>query len=183
MRTARLLNRFMRRWTHPDNPRLVLLVAVGVLAGGCGDDTVDNQQVEQGIQSSLSSSQVKVTSASCPSDEKKQKGATFDCNVKLSNGGSGKVEVTQHGGNRYTYTFVAGSVQVPGSYVDQQIEAQLEKQGITGATVECPDTIIVKLQSPVTCNVTGAGGKATTEVTFEFSSADGEVSSSSVSPS
>lgn len=162
---------------------LLFAMAVGVVAGGCGDDTVDNQKVEQGIESSLSSSQVKVTSASCPSDEKKQKGASFNCNVKLSNGGSGKVEVTQQGGNHYTYKFVEGSVQVPGSYVDQQIEAQLEKQGITGATVQCPNTIIVKLQSPVTCNVTGAGGRATTEVTFEFQTADGEVNSSSVNTS
>jgi hypothetical protein len=43
--------------------------------------------------------------------------------------------------------------------------------------------IIVKTDSPVTCDVTGAQGHATTEVTFEFSSADGEVSQSSVSTS
>jgi hypothetical protein len=159
----------------------VLVMALAL--GACGDSTVDSSQIEDGIESSLSTADVKVTSANCPADEKKEKGASFDCTVKLSNGGTGKVEVTQQGGNRYTYTFVPGSVEVPGSYVDQQLEQQLAKQGVSNATVTCPSMIIVKTDSPVTCDVTGAQGRATTKVTFEFSSADGEVSQSSVSTS
>jgi hypothetical protein len=164
--------------------RTAVVLALAIALAGCGgSDTVDSQQIEKGIESSLSTSDVKVTSASCPSDVKKEKGGTFDCTVKLSNGGSGKVEVTQQGANHFTYEFVPGSVQVPGSYVDQQLEAALAKEGITGATVTCPSNIIVKTDSPVTCNVTGAQGKATTEVTFTFTSEDGEVDSSSVSTS
>lgn len=175
---------------------LAALVVAAAVAG-CGSDsggstasgtaaasarTVDTQQVEQGIEKSLSTSQVQVTSVDCPSDVPKKQGATFQCTVKLSNGGAGKVEVTQQGANRYTYSFVDGSVQIPGSWVDQQIEAELDKEGFPNATVECPSNIIVKTNSPVTCNVTGAGG-GTTEVTFEFSSEDGTVDSSSVSSS
>jgi hypothetical protein len=163
---------------------LSLATALLLAGAGCGrSDTVDSQEVEDGIVSSLSTGTVKVTKADCPSDVKKQKGATFDCTVTLSNGGTGKVKVTQQGANRYTYAFVNGSVQIPGSSVDQQIETQLAKQGIANATVTCPSNIIVKENSPVTCNVTGAQGVAATEVTFEFSSADGEVSPSSVSTS
>src|SRR5947209_10097216 len=130
---------------------LALAVTLGGIAAGCGTSksgststtkststattaaarTVDDQQVEQGIQSSLSTSSVKVTKASCPPDVPVQSGGTFSCSVTFSNGATGKVTVTQKGAGRYSYAVTPGSVQIPGSEVDQQIEAQLAKQGIS----------------------------------------------------
>src|SRR6266576_2359647 len=93
----------------------------GFAVAGCGSSssttaptstasgrTVNQTQVEQGIEQSLSTSSVKVTSAKCPSNVSVQVGATFTCSVTLSNGGTGKVTVTQLGANHYKYAFAPG---------------------------------------------------------------------------
>jgi len=171
------------------------LLAVAVLAIGCGGSsskqssgtsgantqrTVNTEQVEKGIESSLSTSSVKVTKASCPSDVPVQQGATFTCNVTLSNGGVGKVTVTQQGADRYTYAFVPGSVKIPGATADEAIEKSLAAQGIPNTTVTCPENIIVKVGTTVTCNVTGGEGKVGGTVTFTFSEANGTINTQSV---
>src|SRR5215211_7343845 len=94
--TIRGVSMFVRRPTG-----LASLALFALALGACGDDsdtqstnssgakapaTVDSSQVEQGIEQDLSTSTVEVTGASCPSDVEKQKGATFTCSVKLSNG-------------------------------------------------------------------------------------------------
>ena len=171
-----------------------VLLAASALAVGCGSSskessgtdtagaqrTVDSEAVEKGIESSLSTSTVKVTDASCPGDVAVQEGATFTCSVKLSNGGSGKVTVTQKGAHQYAYEFTPGSVKIPGTSAAAVIEKQLAAQGAPNAQVTCPETIIVKVNSPVTCNVSGAQGAAAGTVTFEFSEANGTVSPTSV---
>jgi hypothetical protein len=144
--------------------------------------TVDTATVEQQIQQQLSTSDVKVTNVNCPSNVKVQKGATFTCTVYFSNNGGGKVQVTQQGGGHYTYVLEPGSVTVPGSWVDGQLEQALAKEGISGATVTCPATIVVKVGTTVTCNVTGKNG-VKGQVTFQFTNANGSVDTSSVSES
>ena len=163
-----------------------LAVAVGVLAtGGCGsDDTVDASKAEQGIESSsLSTSTTQITSASCPDDVKKEKDGTFTCDVKLSGGGKAEVTVTQTSDrNTFSYAFKSGSVVLPGSTVDKEVEQDLANAGVKGATVNCPDTVPVKPGTTVTCPVTTASGRQAT-VSFEFSDSSGTVSSSSVAES
>ena len=167
---------------------------VALALAGCGSSsdstatsaqtrTVDDQQVEQGIEQSLSSSSAKVTKASCPSDVPVQKGDTFTCSVTFSNDATGKVTVTQKGANHYTYALKSGSVQIPGSAVDQQLEKELASAGAPNATVKCPDNIIVKTGTTVTCDVSGAQGVANGTVTFTFSDAEGTVDPSSVKTS
>ena len=171
------------------------LLAVAVLAIGCGGSsskqssgtsgantqrTVNTEQVEKGIESSLSTSSVKVTKATCPSDAPVQQGATFTCNVTLSNGGVGKVTVTQQGADRYTYAFVPGSVKIPGATADEAIEKSLAAQGIPNTTVTCPENIIVKVGTTVTCKVSGGEGKVGGTVTFTFSEANGTINTQSV---
>ena len=175
--------------------RFAFAVLLALAAGACGSSsssstggtstaaqtrTVDDAQVEQGIEQDLSTSSVKATSASCPSDEPVESGASFTCSVKFSNGATGKVKVTQKGANRYTYTLQSGSVQIPGTEVASQIEKDLAAQGVKNASVKCPTTIIVKENSPVTCDVSGASGATAGTVTYTFSSAEGTVDSSSV---
>jgi len=133
-----------------------ILFTVGALAlAGCGssdDDTatsaptrtVDDATVEQGITDDLSTSSEKVTDVKCPSDVAVQQGDTFTCTVTFSNGATGKAKVTQQGGNRYSYSLEAGSVQIPGSEVETSLEKDLAAQGAPNATVTCPQTIIVK---------------------------------------
>lgn len=140
--------------------------------------TVDDAQVEQGIEQDLSTSSVKVTSASCPSGEQVESGATFTCSLKFSNGATGKAKVTQKGADRYTYEIVPGSVMVPGSVAEAEIQKQLAAEGVPNATVNCPDNIIVKENSKVTCDV--SGDKAGGTVSFTFSNTEGTVDPSSV---
>lgn len=172
-----------------------LAVALGVLVlAGCGSSgtttttrtatplrTVDSASIESQIEEQLSVSGAKVTSVTCPDDVKSQAGATFDCSVSWSNGATGKVKVTETSIGHFTYAPVSGSVQVPGTTVATSLEKSLADQGIPNATVTCPQTIVVKLNSTVTCDVTGASGAATGTVSFMFSSAEGTIDSSSVS--
>lgn len=162
----------------------ILAVVLGAAVVGCGDDTVDASKAEQGIESSsLSTSTTQITSASCPDDVKKEKGKTFTCDVKLSGGGKAKVTVTQTtNGDTFSYAFKPGSVVLPGSTVDKEIEQELADAGVKGATVNCPETIPVKTGTTVTCPVTSSSGRQAT-VSFEFSDSSGTVDSSSVKES
>jgi hypothetical protein len=162
---------------------IVVLIAA-LAAAGCGSDTVDAGKAEQGLESSsLSTSSTKITSASCPNDVKKEKGQTFTCDVKLSGGGKAKVTVTQTSShNTFSYAYKPGSVVIPGSKIDQQLEQDLADAGIKNAQVNCPSSVTVKLDTTVTCPVALSSGAQGT-VSFEFSSASGTVDSSSVKES
>ncbi len=156
---------------------------IGALAAGCGsssDDTVDDAQVEQGIKDDLSTSSAKVTSAKCPTDVTVKKGDTFTCTVTFDSGATGDATVTQQALGKYTYELKPGSVQVPGSTADAAVEKSLAARGIPNATVNCPENIIVKVGTTVTCNVSGAQAIASGTVTFTFSDAEGTIDSSSV---
>ena len=180
------------------NRRLALVagaIAIGALcAGGCGSSsggsatgtqtkTVDDASVEQGIETSLSTSSAKVTSAKCPSDVPVQKGDTFSCTVTFSDGATGKATVTQKGAGHYSYELTPGSVQIPGSTADAAVEKSLAAQGIPNTTVTCPENIIVKVGTTVTCDVSGGQGVAGGTVTFTFSDAEGDIDTSSVKTS
>ena len=116
-------------------------VALSMLAAsGCGSDTVDASKAEQGIESSsLSNSTTEITSASCPSDVKKEKGGTFTCDVKLSGGGKAEVTVTQTSNhNTFSYAYKAGSVVLPGSDGRQGARARPRRRRGQGRAGELP---------------------------------------------
>ena len=157
-------------------------IVLGLLAtAGCGSDTVDASKAEQGIESSsLSTSTTQITSASCPDDVKKEKGKTFTCDVKLSGGGKAQVTVTQTSDrDTFSYAFKSGSVVLPGSTVDKEVEQDLADAGVEGATVNCPANVPVKPGTTVTCPITSSSGREAT-VSFTFSNSSGTVDSSSV---
>jgi hypothetical protein len=162
----------------------VLLAVAALAAAGCGgEETVDDAEVEQGIEQSLSTAAVEVTSAGCPPDVKVEEGATFTCTVKLDNGAGGKATVTQEGGNRFTYALKPGSVRIPGATVEAAIETSLAARGAPEAAVTCPETIVVKVGTTVTCDVSGVQAPATGTVTYTFSDASGTVDPASVETS
>ena len=166
--------------------RVVVLVSCIAALAGCGSSnsaptrTVDDAAVESGIKQQLSSPSAEVTSVKCPSDQESKPGGSFTCSVSWSNGATGKVKVTQTAGNHFTYEPVSGSVQVPGSTVEKSLEQDLAKQGAPNATVHCPDNIIVKVGTTVTCDLGTASGKTAGSLTFQFSSATGTIDTSSV---
>ncbi len=162
---------------------LLAFGAICIVGCGSGSKNVDAAQVEQGIERSLSTSSVHVTNANCPEDVKSETGATFTCSVKFSNDATGKVTVTQTGHKDFTYALKPGSVKVPGSSVEAELKKSLAAQGAKNATVTCPESIVVKVGTTATCNVSGASGAAHGNVTFTFSSAEGTVDASSVKTS
>jgi len=67
----------------------VLLGAVSLLVfvAGCGETVIDSAKTEDALEANLSKSlNKKVSSVDCPSDQKVEKGATFTCSVKFSDG-------------------------------------------------------------------------------------------------
>ena len=75
---------------HPGAVRTLLVVAVAtaaLVAAGCGETVIDSVKTEAAIQSNLEKSlHHKVSSVSCPSEQKVEPNATFDCAVDFSNG-------------------------------------------------------------------------------------------------
>ena len=64
----------------------VSVVAALALAG-CGETVIDNSKTEGAIQSNLEKAlHDKVSSVSCPSEQKVEPGATFTCTVSFANG-------------------------------------------------------------------------------------------------
>lgn len=64
-------------------------IAVGatLVFVGCGETVIDNTKAEGAIQSNLEKSlHHRVSSVSCPSEQKVDPGATFDCTVDFANG-------------------------------------------------------------------------------------------------
>ena len=94
-----------------------------------------------------------------------------------------KVTVTQTSNhNTFSYAYKPGSVVLPGSKVDQQLEQALDDAGIKNAQANCPSSVPVKPDTTVTCPVALASGAQAT-VSFEFSNSSGTVDSSSVKES
>ena len=159
---------------------IVVATACAASMAGCGADTVDATAVEDEIEQELPTAEAKVSSVTCPTDVKSETGATFRCSVTWSNDAKGKVEVTQTSQKQFRYETVPGSVQIPGAEVEHELEQQLAQNGAAQATVTCPGTITVEVDTPVTCQAGGAGGQASGDLTFSFSTAEGTVDTSSL---
>jgi hypothetical protein len=66
---------------------LLGLLAAAVFVAGCGETVIDTTKTEEQLEANLSNSlNEKVSSVDCPSDQKVEKGATFNCSVKLPKG-------------------------------------------------------------------------------------------------
>jgi hypothetical protein len=63
------------------------LLAVVVAVAGCGETVIDSSKVQAAIQANLEKAlHHKVSSVSCPSEQKVTPGATFTCSVSFSGG-------------------------------------------------------------------------------------------------
>ena len=68
---------------------LAALVLVPLLLAGCGETVIDDVKTEDAIEKNLKDSLgKKVTAVDCPAGVEVEKGATFDCTVKLAGGKS-----------------------------------------------------------------------------------------------
>lgn len=164
----------------PSSLTVLLALATIALASSCGEDTIDADQVEQGIEQDLSTATTKIESVSCPDDVKKEKGATFECSAKLRGGGKADVQVKQTtAAGNYQYSYKPGSVQIADNSLEPAIEEDLAQKGVEGAQVDCPDLVDVSTGKKFTCSVVTSGGRQGT-LTFTFSDNAGNVDSSSI---
>ena len=125
--------------------RATAVIVLALAAVGCGNDTIDADEAEAGIEQSLSSATASVSSMSCPNDIEKKEGATFTCDAKLEGGGKAKVKVTHTSkGGDFTYIFKPGTVVLTDYAVEPALEEELTASGVPDTTVDCPDTIKVK---------------------------------------
>ena len=69
-------------------------------------------------------------------------------------------------------------MQIPGAEVEH--DWSTARTSAAQATVTCPGTITVEVDTPVTCQAGGAGGQASGDLTFSFSTAEGTVDTSSL---
>lgn len=162
-------------------PAVTTLLVIAGFVAGCGDDKVDTAAIEGTIKSELKAGGTSPSTVKCPNEVTSDRGTKFKCDVAMTNGATGVVEVTMNGKDNFLFKLVPGSVQVPGATVEKEIQQQLATKGIPDATVNCPDNIIVKLNTSVTCDVTGAKGVG--KVTFSWSDSSGAVDESSVETS
>jgi Domain of unknown function (DUF4333) len=71
---------------HPV-PSALALGAIAFAALGCGETVIDSTKAEEATKASLEESlDEKVASVDCPSGQKVEPDATFDCTVEFSNG-------------------------------------------------------------------------------------------------
>ena len=61
------------------------IVAVALLAAGCGEQVIDSERVEGVIRASPGL-RVPIAAAACPEDVALEDGATFECKVRYENG-------------------------------------------------------------------------------------------------
>lgn len=182
MSSIRATMRPLRRALVPAGAAAAL---IAVAVAGCGDSTsktVDTSSIEQGIEQQLATPNAKVSNVGCPSDVSAATGTTFTCSVTWSNKAEGRVKVAETSSGHYTYTTVPGSVNVPGSVVEQELSDELAKQGAANATVNCPETIVVDVGKTATCDLRSAGGQAAGTVTFTFSGDEPTIDPASVKP-
>ena len=72
----------------------LVLAAVGLTA--CGEAKLDTDRAESAIRSGIiRQTGVKIDTVRCPDDVKAQRGETFRCVARASNGQRARVEVTQ----------------------------------------------------------------------------------------
>ncbi len=65
----------------------VALAVVAVAIAGCGETVIDSAKTQEAIKANLEKSlHNKVSSVSCPSEQKVEPGATFTCAISFSNG-------------------------------------------------------------------------------------------------
>jgi hypothetical protein len=65
----------------------VALLAIAVVAAGCGETVIDGTKTEDTLQANLEKSlHEKIRSVECPSDQKVEAGKKFTCTVVFSDG-------------------------------------------------------------------------------------------------
>ena len=84
------------------------------------------------------------------------------------------------GARTTTHTHSRRGQSIPGSAAEAAIERALAAQGAPNTKVTCPENIIVKVGTIVTCDLSSAQGAVGGTVTFTFSEANGTVDPASV---
>ena len=65
----------------------IALAVTGIAVAGCGETVIDDGKAEDAVKQNLQGSlPVKIVSVDCPSDQKVEPKATFDCQISTAKG-------------------------------------------------------------------------------------------------
>jgi len=74
---------------------LLGLFAAAVFVAGCGGTVIGTEKIEETLKANFEHArEEKVSSVECPSDQKVEPKATFECTIKLKGGGT-KIETLE----------------------------------------------------------------------------------------
>jgi hypothetical protein len=155
-----------------DLPRLsclpLLLSTAGalvVIAGCGGENTVNTDDAEALIRKNLQRQLgADVSSVACPDDVKAEKGRTFTCEATGGDGTKAKLDVVQtddEGGIRFEAPLLHTGP------AEELIEEGLAKQIGANVSVKCPDLVLARRGTKLTCRATSGDDKADVDVTVE----------------
>ena len=138
-------------------PTLASLAVLAALAlSSCGTTRIDAGKSERFIRSVVSGQVgARVASVTCPENVDVEKGATFTCAVRGTDGSKGSVEVTQKDDD--------GNVQVDAPFLHvREAEAVMAKElgrqvDEASLTIACPEIIVVRKDRRFECTATAAG--------------------------
>lgn len=137
-----------------------LIVASGAILAGCGEATVDKDEIEDTVSSQFSSQGIDLSDVSCPGDVDAKVGAPIACTARNPAGTKleieGKVDRVDDDKAHFNVKIVGGTVE--GAAVAKEMRAKLEAQvGQKADGASCPDEVKIPTRPPVTCTLEVAG--------------------------
>ena len=141
------------------------LAAAALVAAlqGCGEKVVDTDKVEALVRDGSANKQL-IRSVECPDDVKAEKGATFDCTLRIRDGSEEKVTIRQIDDDGTVR--VAGNRQVRLGRDPRKVRIKAENaerliQGNSQKpldSIRCPDGVRLRRGASFDCTVVGADG-------------------------
>jgi hypothetical protein len=144
---------------------LAVLVALVLVAGCGGSETLDRGKAESQIESAIElQTGADVSSVDCPDDVKAEKGGKFTCEATAADGTKATINLTQtsdEGDARIDAPLVHVNI------VEDSIAESLRMQTGKRATVDCPDLVAAKGGTKLTCQSSSGGKKKNVAVKLD----------------
>lgn len=133
-----------------------VLLAVPLLAAGCGETVIDAGKAEAFVEKTAKGAGAKVEAVSCPGGMKAVKGERFTCTISGTDGSKDKLvmqESDDEGTARTTSAFIRPAAGE--RLVTRAVREQVTKEPVTAT---CPEVVVATAGRTWTCLVRGEDG-------------------------